>query len=296
MSFTTRFRRTIAQWLPPALVRLLQILRDGLKGAGCHYAGTAWPAAPAASWSNETIVAPRKALFKEWRGQVQAMGPLGSTWPPVVRESLDLVEHNRYVCAALGLSLAAQGKASVSALDWGGACGDYALLARRFCPDTRFEWSCAELPVICVLGRELNPAVTFIADERWKQNTYDLGFSSSAIQYVLDWQDLVGALAAASREWLFLTRLPLVFGAPSFVFEQRAPEYGTRYPGWAFNRDELVAVAKQAGFGVAHEFLLGKWMHVHHAPEQPVTMGLLFRRVAPPPSSAHGKASHSPAA
>ncbi|MFT3780860.1 MAG: hypothetical protein QM790_02520 [Nibricoccus sp.] len=191
---------------------------------------------------------------------------------------INLEEHNRFMTSAYVLALVAQGRRGPAVLDWGGACADYLLLANKLVPGANFQWHCVEVPEICALGRKVNPAAIYYSDESWRCAQYDLCYSSSAIQYIEHWQALVRKLADASSEWFFVTRIPVVLSASSYVFEQRTPQYHTFYQGWAFNHDELVAVVVQQGFELFQEFLLGRWMPVYGAPEQPVTMGILFRR------------------
>ena len=102
--------------------------------------------------------------------------------------------------------------------------------------------------------------------------------SSSSLQYSEDWRQDLRKLARAAA-YVYVTRIPVVFEAPSFVTLQRAYVYGygTEFLGWFFNRQELLEAASQARLAFVREFLLGPHARVWRAPEQTEYRGYLFR-------------------
>lgn len=76
-----------------------------------------------------------------------------------------------------------------------------------------------------------------------------------------------------------MTRLPAIFGRPSYVGVQRAYRYGyeTERLGWFFNRGELIEPAAQANLTLVREFLLGARAPVSGAPSTPGYRGYLFK-------------------
>jgi putative methyltransferase (TIGR04325 family) len=187
---------------------------------------------------------------------------------------------------AYALSRAAGGSSALSVLDWGGALGHFYVLARRLFPDLVLDYHCRELPAVCSEGRVLLPEVTFHDDDECLNRRYDLVLASNSLQYDEDWFERLRALAGAAERRLFLTRVPVVREAASFVTLQRAQAYGydTEYLGWVFNRDELIAAAVGAGLALEREFVLISSWPVAGTPEGPSEYGYLF---APLPGNGH---------
>jgi hypothetical protein len=82
----------------------------------------------------------------------------------------------------------------------------------------------------------------------------------------------VTGLAASTRGFLYLTRVPVALQVPSFVVLQRAHAYGyeTEYLGWVLNRDELLEQARLAGLELQRELILPAWLSASKAPESPI--------------------------
>ena len=110
---------------------------------------------------------------------------------------------------------------------------------------------------------------------------YDLVVASSSLQYSEDWREVSSRLAGAGA-MLFVTRLPIVHHAPSFVMLQRAARHGydTEYLGWALNRRELLDHMTNRGMELLREFLIHEPTPVRGAPEHPEQRGFLFRPAA----------------
>ena len=82
--------------------------------------------------------------------------------------------------------------------------------------------------------------------------------------------------SAAAGDYLFLTRVPVVESAASFVAVQDA--YGTRMLHAQFNKDELLEAVAQTGLDLVRELVVGDRPLVKGAPEQCELRGWLFRR------------------
>ena len=106
-------------------------------------------------------------------------------------------------------------------------------------------------------------------------------FASSSLQYSEVWMSDLTQLARASRSYLFLTRVPVVFEHASFVVLQRAHGYrfDTEYLSWVLNKQELLNTAADADMTLVREFLLGYQPDVVGAPEQDETRAYLFHRL-----------------
>jgi putative methyltransferase (TIGR04325 family) len=103
--------------------------------------------------------------------------------------------------------------------------------------------------------------------------------ASSSLQYSEDWKSVVQKLASASRCYLYITRLPIVHQAASFVVVQRPYQYGydTEYLGWFLNRQEFMNYMSSLQMELVREFLIQEVFSVPGAPEQGEGRGFLFR-------------------
>jgi putative methyltransferase (TIGR04325 family) len=138
---------------------------------------------------------------------------------------------------------------------------------------------------VCAAGRALNPEATFVdSTDAAFSRRYDLVFASNALQYEPDWRALLARFAATADRWVFLTRVPLVERAESFVVAQRPHHVGyyTEYLGWVFNRGALLDQAACAGLTLEREFLMVNERNegVIGAPEPHDNRGFLFRAKA----------------
>jgi putative methyltransferase (TIGR04325 family) len=177
------------------------------------------------------------------------------------------------------LALAARGKSRLSMLDWGGGIGHYYLLARALVPDVVLEYCCKDVPLLAGHGRTLFPDQRFCSDDSCLARRYDLVFASASLHYSEDWRSALASLGKAADGYLYITRLPVVTQAPSFVFIQRpyAYGYGTEYLGWCLNRGEFLAEAGRAGLALVREFAIGECPPIAGATEQCRYRGYLFR-------------------
>lgn len=186
----------------------------------------------------------------------------------------DVPGHNTVVSFAYCAALAAGGRSRVSFLDWGGGIGQFGRIAKAALPGVEVDYVCVDVPETCRRGRELDPSGVYLSDTSWKDRRYDLVMASGSIQSVEDWRSLLGDLARATKRYLLVTRLPIVSRAASFVVAQKA--YGTEYPGWILNRDELLDAAAWSGMRIVREFLVGDGPGVGEAPERFRWRGFLF--------------------
>jgi len=191
----------------------------------------------------------------------------------------DFTFHNMNMSYAYVLALAARCKATLSLLDWGGGIGHYYYLSRILVPGLDIDYHCKDVPVLAEYGKSLHPDAHFYADEACFERTYDLVLSSGSLHYSEDWADTLRKLSGATREYLYVCRLPTVREADSFVFVQRpyVMGYGTEYLSWCINRGELLRVAEESGLRLVREFISGERPYIDRAPEQNEYRGFLFR-------------------
>ena len=237
----------------------------------------------ASGWDGGAVAEAYLAKWPEWIAALEGPGPLGVYHEARAGERLrrdDVASHNMLVSFAYVLARAAHGRSRLSVLDWGGALGHYAVLARAVLPEVELDWHCREVPSVARVGASVSPEVTFHVDDACLERTYDLVVASSSLQYERDWQALLRRLAGATVGLLLVTRLPVALEAESFVVLQRAGAYGyaTEYLGWVVSRDELLAEAAAAGMALDRELLLDAWLSAPGAPEDPIGhRGFVFR-------------------
>lgn len=234
-------------------------------------------------WDAGAVAEAYVEKWPQWVAALEGPGPLGVYHEARAGEHLardDLAAHNMLLSFAYVVARAAAGRDRISVLDWGGGLGHYAVLADAVLPQTTFDWHCREVPSIAAAGAKANPSVTFHADDRCLDRTYDLVFASSSLQYEPDWERLLGRLAAATTGFLFVTRVPVALETESFAVLQRAGAYGyeTEYAGWVIARSRLLTAAESAGLVLERELLLDAWMSPAGAAESPIGhRGFLFR-------------------
>jgi putative methyltransferase (TIGR04325 family) len=170
--------------------------------------------------------------------------------------------------------------ARLSVLDWGGALGHHYVLARRLFPELELDYHCRELPAVCAEGRQVLPDVTFHADDRCLSATHDVVLASNSLQYEEDWPSRLEDLTGATRDWLYLTNVPVACSHASFVVLQRAYRYGygTEYLGWVLSREELIDAARAFGLALVREFVLLPSFSIDRAPDTVTHLGFLFSR------------------
>jgi putative methyltransferase (TIGR04325 family) len=233
---------------------------------------------PARGWDAEAVAEAYARKWPAYLAAIEAPKPLGVHHETAEVLTGDVGAHNMLVTFAYVLALAAHGTDRLSVLDWGGAFGHYHVLARSVLPDLAVDWHVKETPAVVARGRELNPGAAFHDDEGCLERGYDLVVASGSLQYAEDWRGLLERLAAATERHLYVARVPVALGAPSFVVVQRPYVHGydTEYLGWVLNRDELLAAAP---LPLAREFLLDARFSAAGAPEDPVDhRSFLFNR------------------
>jgi putative methyltransferase (TIGR04325 family) len=274
----------VKQLTPPILV---EIYRSRFKGfqprrPEWEYVPDGWRIVDPAikGWNVASIV--EKSL-QQWPAYVKALrGPEairgyygGSPEGEVAYDALNMFMSFAYVVA-----LAAQQRRRLSVLDWGGGLGQYYEFAKALLPSTELEYHCRELPLLCEAGRSVAPEVCFHEDDRCLERHYDLVFASGVIQYHEDWKGTLSKLASATGDYLFVTRIPVVERAPSFVVVQRPykHDYDTEYLGWFLNRDELLDEVKTNKLDLVREFYIQPQAPAANAPDFATCRGVLARR------------------
>lgn len=290
---TLQWRRTVRGLVPPPALDAVREGRRRLRREPREWelVGYAWPPPDAGprvrGWDEPSVGRRYEQVWERYRAVASSTRPLAVAPEQVPEHDLargpydehDVMFHNSTMTLAYALARAARMRERLRVLDWGGATGHVYLLARALFPDVQFEYHCKELPATAHVGRALAPEVVFIDDERPFDRDYDLVMASGSLQYAEDWPNLIARLLAASREYVFLSQVPVVHQSRPYVVVQRPYRYGyrTEYLSWCLRRDELLGETAARGAQLVREFVHGFKPPVAGAPEPPEYRGFLLR-------------------
>jgi len=99
---------------------------------------------------------------------------------------------------------------------------------------------------------------------------------SGSLQYVREWQEALRKASRATRAYLYLTAVPVVERAASYVAVQR--HAGALMLHQQLNKADLLATIDGTGLRLIREFWLEDHPHIARAPEQPSYYGCLLKR------------------
>lgn len=171
------------------------------------------------------------------------------------RDPKFVLEHYLTVFATLLTIIGSHRK--VIALDFGGGIGNtYVPLMAYVRDNLDFEYHIVDTPNNCALGRELfMDEGRIIFHEAVPEIPLDLLLSSSTIQYIEGWRDVLQILLRLRPLYAVLTRLPTTEGKTFATKQNIVVSYGPhngRFIGsayhWFFNRRELKNVMKDNGY------------------------------------------------
>lgn len=271
-------------WLPPILLEAARRRPSG----GWEYRPSGWSGAGGEGWNAAGVAAAQRANWDAFLALTQGCGPLGINHTDLAPHGESPLFHNLSMTFGYALARAAAGRDQVSILDWGGGAGHYYRLAQALLPGVRVDYTCHDVPVLCRLGRELNPGARFEESaEAALEPPRDLVLASGSLHYSQDWSATLANLAHCTTNLLLVTRLPTVLSTPSFVVVQRAHDcgYNTEYQGWFLNLSEFLASADASGLVLEREVVVDERPVVPGAPEQCLYRGFLFHPRVPPPAA-----------
>lgn len=269
--------------VPPLLLRIARCFRRGESAITYEYIPEGWPYAErhpeVKGWNVWDVLEVQRGKWPRFASLLEGTSPLGIAHESDLSFNEDIGSHNVIMAFAYAITLAAHRLDTLSMLDWGGGIGHYYLLARAVLPDVEIDYHCRDVPLLADYGAQLLPGQHFYADESCLGRQYDFVMASTSLHYSEDWQRVLAGLAGATRGYLYITRLPTVRQASSFVFLQRAYDggYDTEYLGWCLNQDEFRRQAEGRGLRLVREFAISRSEPIANAPEQCLYRGFLFR-------------------
>lgn len=272
------FLRSIS---PPVLLDAARAVREAAVGAEWEWVPGGWEQGPAGrGWDHESVVTTQRERWPAFIAAARSPGPLARSPEADAGAADDIATHNTLMVFAYVLARAARGRDRLTWLDWGGGLGQYAILGHALLPEVTLEYHCRDTAQLAAAGRALLPEARFYDDDAaCFARDYDLVMASASLHYREDWPLLLAKLAGAARGFLFVTRLPIVERADSYVAIQRAHRHGyrTSYLGWVLNHREFLDRATALGLALEREFLIDERPRIRRAPEPCRYRGFLFR-------------------
>jgi putative methyltransferase (TIGR04325 family) len=232
-------------------------------------------------WLHESVLAAQLSKWPDFLHSVDGPKALGQSHEAAAGAAADYSTHNTIMSFAYVLGRVAQGRESVSVLDWGGGLGHYYVYSRALFPSLGLDYVVKDFPGFCEAGAKLLPDVKYLSDDTEVfSRSYDLVFASSSLHYARDCYGLLARLCDSAAEWLMVTRTPMIEDHDDFVVVQRPHMYGymTEYPGWFLNRRRMTDFVTARGFSFERQFLVAEEPNVPNAPERARYSGFLFRR------------------
>lgn len=231
-------------------------------------------------WNHIGVSEAYVAQFQRFLTELQNRPMIDFTPETMDVPSMSYIAHNVIHTFGYVLALVKNGATSISVLDWGGALGHYYHIAQQLLPNVELQYTCHDLPALTESAKKLSPSIIGDSDVGCLYRRYDLIFASGSLHYAPQWKELLQSFGKATTRALYITRLPIVSEAPSYVFLQRPYEadYQTEYIGWALRRTEFLDEARASGLSLAREFLIEPVPQIVGAPEQPSQRGFLFMR------------------
>lgn len=134
-------------------------------------------------------------------------------------------------------------------LDFGGGLGiGYMILKESIISASKkINYTILELPEICVQGDNLhNKEINFV--ETFSDlNDFHLVHSSSAIQYIEDWENLIKRLCSLNAKHILMSD---VFAGNFETFVTLQNYYSNKIPHWFFNYAYFIDVFNQNGYSL----------------------------------------------
>jgi putative methyltransferase (TIGR04325 family) len=140
-------------------------------------------------------------------------------------------------------------KSKIDILDFGGGLGiGYMTLKESISYiSKKINYTILELPNICKQGNDLHNGEVNFVDTFQNLNEFDLVHSSSAIQYIEEWKNLVKRFCSFKAEHILMSD---VFAGNFNTFVTLQNYYSNKIPHWFFNIEEFIETFKQNGYSL----------------------------------------------
>lgn len=137
-------------------------------------------------------------------------------------------------------------KKKIKILDFGGGFGIAYYILRKYFENhiESISYSILEIPSVRKFSKKLNMNISFITKLE-KQKKYTLIYSSSALQYVVNWKKTIIKFTKNNPDYIFLCDA-FVGDIPTFVSLQNY--YESKIPHWFINFNDLDDILKKNGY------------------------------------------------
>jgi putative methyltransferase (TIGR04325 family) len=138
-------------------------------------------------------------------------------------------------------------QSKIDILDFGGGLGiGYMTLKESITnANQKINYTILELPEICIQGRDLHKNEINFLDTFPNTKEFQLIHSSSAIQYIEDWQNLIKKLCSFNAKYILMSD---VFAGDFETFVTLQNYYSNKIPHWFFNHSLFTKVFAQNGY------------------------------------------------
>lgn len=159
------------------------------------------------------------------------------------------------------LSVAASRSGTLNVLDFGGALGSFYFQHHRFFSSlNRINWSVVEQEQFVQFGLDhmQDSALCFYesVESCISQQSVDIVFLSSVLQYLEDPIRTLTSLAEADAPYILVDRTPFIAGSKNRLTVQTVPKeiYDASYPAWFFSEENFIATMKSLNYHLILEF------------------------------------------
>ena len=138
-------------------------------------------------------------------------------------------------------------QSQLNILDFGGGLGIGWMTLKESITNAKekINYTILELPAICKQGKELhNDEINFI-DTLPNTNEFQIIHSSSAIQYIEDWQNLIKRLCSFNAKHILMSD---VFAGDFETFVTLQNYYNNKIPHWFFKFTDFIKAFNENGY------------------------------------------------
>ncbi len=164
-----------------------------------------------------------------------------------MNKPIPLLHKQRSVLLPSVVSILLKNSASLRIFDFGGGLGIGYMVLKESIEDSvnKLSYTILELPEICKQGEKLHKGeINFISSFSVNED-FDLIHSSSAFQYIEDWEYLVKKLCSFNAKYILLSD---VFAGEFKTYVTLQNYYNNKIPHWFFNYSDFVKVFEQHGY------------------------------------------------
>ena len=140
-------------------------------------------------------------------------------------------------------------KPKIDILDFGGGLGIGYMTLKESVVNAKekIDYTILELPQICKQGKDLHVEEISFVENFANLKEFDLIHSSSAIQYIEDWESLITRFCSLNPRFILLSD---VFAGNFKTFVTLQNYYTNKIPHWFFNYEEFIESFNKNGYSL----------------------------------------------